>query len=95
MNVKTKRKSAVWQLQEAKAMLSEVVNASVRVPQFITVRGKEKAVVLSMENYNKIIRPKQTLYELIQSSPLAGVELELPPDQPVVFENLFKDWPEE
>jgi prevent-host-death family protein len=91
MNGRTKCKSSIWQLQEAKAMLSEVVNASARCPQFITVRGKEKAVVLSMENYNKCIRPKQTLYEFMQSSPLAGIELELPPYQPVAFEDLFTD----
>ncbi len=75
-------KNNIWQLQEAKAMLSEVVKAAASRPQFITVHGKETAVILSMENYKKLIRPKQSLYEFIRNSPLYGVELELPPREP-------------
>jgi prevent-host-death family protein len=75
---KIKRNGTDWQLQEAKAMLSEVIRASVLRPQTITVRGKETAVVLYFEEYRKLTKPKQTLYEFIQSSPLRGFELELP-----------------
>jgi prevent-host-death family protein len=72
-------KSATWQLQKAKAMLSEVVRSAEREPQIITVRGEEKAVVLSMEEYKKLNKPeKPSLYEFFQNSPLRGVELELP-----------------
>jgi prevent-host-death family protein len=77
MKTQNNRKHAVWQLQEAKAMLSEVVKLSGREPQFITIRGEERAVILSIEDYRKTL-PKQTLYELIQSSPLRDLELELP-----------------
>ncbi|MDR0597784.1 MAG: type II toxin-antitoxin system prevent-host-death family antitoxin [Treponema sp.] len=69
----------VWQLQRAKAMLSEVVRSAAREPQIITVRGEEKAVVLSMEEYKKLNKPdKPTLYEFFQSSPWRDIELELP-----------------
>jgi prevent-host-death family protein len=72
-------RNTTWQLQEAKAMLSEVVRSAAREPQIITVRGEEKAVVLSMDEYKKLNPPKKpTLFELFQSSPLLGVELELP-----------------
>jgi prevent-host-death family protein len=72
-------KDTSWQLQKAKAMLSEVVRSAAREPQIITVRGEEKAVVLSMEDYKKLNKPeKPTLYEFFQNSPLCGVELELP-----------------
>jgi prevent-host-death family protein len=74
----TKRKNIDWQLQEAKAMLSEVIKASGVKPQVITVRGKETAVILSIEYYKKLTRPKQTLYEFLQSSPLRNLEIELP-----------------
>ncbi|MDR1972041.1 MAG: type II toxin-antitoxin system Phd/YefM family antitoxin [Treponema sp.] len=68
-----------WQLQEAKAMLSEVVKSAAKEPQIITVRGEEKAVVLSMDEYKKLRKPeKPSLYEFFQNSPLRGVELELP-----------------
>jgi prevent-host-death family protein len=72
-------KDATWQLQKAKAMFSEVVRSAAREPQIITVRGEEKAVVLSMEDYKKLNKPeKPTLFEFFQNSPLCGVELELP-----------------
>jgi len=76
--VKTKRKNE-WQLQEAKAMFSEVVKEADLKPQIITVRGKEAAVILSYEEYKKLASPRQTLFEFIQSSPLRDIELNLPP----------------
>lgn len=75
---KTKRKTE-WQLQEAKAMLSEVIKAAGREPQIITVRGKETAVILSFEDYKSLTTPKQSIFEFFQNSPLYGIELEIPP----------------
>jgi prevent-host-death family protein len=72
MNVQLK--SAAWQLQDAKARLSEVVKRASVEPQLITVRGEGAAVVLSFETYQKLVRPKPTLYEFIQDSPLACAE---------------------
>lgn len=44
-----------WQLQEAKARLSEVVEASLREgPQWITRRGKETAVLVSAEEWRRV-----------------------------------------
>jgi prevent-host-death family protein len=73
-----KRNEEGWQVQEAKAMLSEVIKATAVKPQIVTVRGKETAVILSFEEYQKLVRPRQTLFEFIQSSPLRDLELELP-----------------
>ena len=73
-----KQKNAVWQLQEAKAMFSEVIKKAVTQPQIITVRNKETAAILSIKEYKKLRFPKQTLYEFIQDSPLRDLELELP-----------------
>jgi antitoxin Phd len=71
-----------WQLQEAKARFSEVVkNAASEGPQEVTVHGKEAAVVLSREEYDRLTRPKVTFVELLRSSPLAGVELDLEREQ--------------
>ena len=84
MNVqaKTGTKNAKWQLQEAKAMFSEVIKASGRRPQIISVRGKETAVILSIGDYQKLVRPRQSFFEFIQASPLRGLNLELPPRLP-------------
>ncbi|MDR1323000.1 MAG: type II toxin-antitoxin system prevent-host-death family antitoxin [Candidatus Margulisbacteria bacterium] len=69
-----------WQLQEAKAKFSEVVRASAESPQQITLRGKNVAVLLSNNEYEKLVnanKPKQSLYELLQSSSFAEVKLDL------------------
>ncbi|MDR2135756.1 MAG: type II toxin-antitoxin system Phd/YefM family antitoxin [Treponema sp.] len=77
--MKTQVRNTTWQLQEAKAMLSEVVRSAAREPQIITIRGEEKAVVLSMDEYKKLSPPeKPTLFEFFQNSPWNGAELELP-----------------
>jgi prevent-host-death family protein len=77
MNANVKRKTR-WQLQEAKARLSELVKSAAKEPQIITVHGEEKAVVCSMEEYRKYTQPKGSFFEFMQNSPLADVELELP-----------------
>jgi len=73
-----KRNNEGWQLQEAKAMLSEVIKAAAVKPQIITVRGEETAVILSFGEYQKLVHPRQTLFEFIQSSPLRNLKLALP-----------------
>lgn len=47
-------------------------------PQVITVRGQERAVVLSPEAYRRLTRPGDSgLRTFLQSSPWADVDLEL------------------
>lgn len=77
-----KAKKVDWQLQEAKAMFSEVIKAAAAKPQIITVRGKETAVIISIVEYKKLVRPRQTFFEFMQNSPLCGLEFELPPRLP-------------
>jgi prevent-host-death family protein len=80
MSVNTVRieKDIIWQLQEAKAMFSEVVKAAAQKPQTITVHGKETAVIISFEEYKRLAGPRQTLYEFVQNSPLQNTNLALP-----------------
>jgi antitoxin Phd len=50
---------AVWQVQEAKTRLSEVIErARTDGPQTITRHGAERAVVLSIEDYRALIARK-------------------------------------
>ena len=71
-----------WQLQEAKNKLSKVVEEARKSgPQFITVRGREAAVVLSIEEYSKLARREDTLLDFFQNSPLRGVDLDITRDQ--------------
>jgi len=42
----------------------------------ITHQGKAKTVVLSIASYRKLLKPKNTLVEFFQQSPLVGVSLD-------------------
>lgn len=72
----------IWQLQEAKNKFSNLVEkAHNEGPQFVTKHGKESVVVLSVEDYQKIARPKTNLVEFFQESPLKGVSLKITRDK--------------
>ncbi len=71
-----------WQLQEAKARLSELVRLSRRDgPQEISIRGEPAAVVLSSADYHRLLAGKPSFVEFLRSSPLACAELELDRDR--------------
>lgn len=71
-----------WQLQDAKARLSELIkSAQAEGPQEISVRGEPAAVVLSIADYEKLARPKPSFVDFLQKSPLAGVDLDLERDK--------------
>ena len=74
-----------WQLQAAKARLSELVKrAATEGPQEITVRGVTAAVVLSAAEFEKLTapaKPKQSFIEFMRASPWYGVELDLERDK--------------
>lgn len=61
---------AVWQVQEAKTRLSEVIEeAHSKGPQFITKHGTEKAVVLSIEDYRSLTAHKPNLKDYLLGGP--------------------------
>ncbi|NCO33983.1 MAG: prevent-host-death protein [Armatimonadetes bacterium CG2_30_59_28] len=68
----------VWQLQTAKNRFSELVERALTSgPQIVTRRGKEVVVVLPAEEWKRLQRPKQSLVEFFQKSPLREVEVNL------------------
>lgn len=54
-----------WQLQAA----------NTTGPQIITVRGKETAVVLSFESYQKLLGHNGSLVDFLRASPWADEEI--------------------
>ncbi len=65
-----------WQLQDDKNKFSRVVNkAQNNGPQVITKHGKDAVVVLSIDEYTKLIKPEKNLVNFFQSSPLAKQSL--------------------
>jgi prevent-host-death family protein len=68
----------IWQLQEAKNKFSEVVEEALKHgPQVITKRGIETAIVLSYNEYRKMLLNQQKLSDFFRESPLVRVELDL------------------
>ena len=64
-----------WQIQEAKAHLSELVRETEHAgPQAITWHGREVAVVLSKAEYERLTGTGQSLVEFMRHSPLFGAE---------------------
>lgn len=69
--------NSIWQLQDAKNKLSEVIERALRQgPQLITRRGQRTAVILSYGEYAKMKKSQGKLSEFFRSSPLADIELE-------------------
>lgn len=67
-----------WTLARAKDQLSEVIRqAQERGPQRISVRGENKAVVISNNDYEALCDPDapKTLKDLIRMLDLEGVDL--------------------
>lgn len=74
-----------WSLHDAKNRLSQLVRAAQDAPQVISVRGEERAVVLSPEAYRRLTRGRDAgLRAFLQASPWADVDLDLerPADAP-------------
>jgi antitoxin Phd len=80
----------VWQIQEAKNKLSEVINEAIKHgPQIITKRGVEAVIVLSYAEYRKAMLNQKKLSDFFRESPLAEVDLDLRRDK----SGLRKDTP--
>ena len=59
-----------WQLQQAKARLSELLKrARDEGPQVVTLHGKQAAVVLSTAAYEKLTQTKPSFVEFLLSGP--------------------------
>ncbi len=71
-----------WQLQEAKARLSELIKKAAKEgPQRITVHGTPAAVVISTDEYKRLRHPPGSFARFMRRSPLYGLKLNLHRDQ--------------
>lgn len=77
-----KRRHKVWQLQEAKARFSELIN-EVKEDGYhtITKNGHPVAVVMSKEEFEKLQTPKNTLVDFFYNAPLPDLDLDLERDR--------------
>jgi len=63
-----------WQMQEAKARMSELVKRAQMQPQDITLHGKSVAVVVSRETFDRLSQAQDSLVDFMRRSPLYGAE---------------------
>ena len=81
---KTKRATnraatARWKLEDAKARFSEVVrHAREDGPQRVTVRGQDAVVVMSVEEFERLVpeKPRVPFVQFMESLHLGGLDLE-------------------
>ncbi len=66
-----------WQLQEAKNKLSEVVDTSLsQGPQIISRRGKNTAVLIGFDDYQRLVGPKRDLKKTLMSTGFNTLEVD-------------------
>ncbi|AOO84995.1 type II toxin-antitoxin system Phd/YefM family antitoxin [Bosea vaviloviae] len=68
-----------WKLEDAKARFSEVVrHAREDGPQRVTVRGHDAVVVMSVEEFERLVpeKPRAPFVEFMESLHLGGLNLE-------------------
>lgn len=73
-----------WKLEDAKARFSEVVRrARESGPQRVTVRGQEAVVVMSVEEFERLVpqKPRAPFVQFMESLQLNGLDLEREADR--------------
>ena len=71
-----------WQLQDAKNKFSSLVEkAHQDGPQFVTKHGRESVVIVAIEDYQKLSKPKSDFLSFFKNSPLFNINLELTRDK--------------
>lgn len=71
--------SGRWSLQDAKTHLSEIVREAQRIgPQRVTLHGKDAAVIIAAEEFERLQRSVsgRDIVTILAQSPLGGVEFE-------------------
>ncbi|MDP1653316.1 MAG: type II toxin-antitoxin system Phd/YefM family antitoxin [Rhodocyclaceae bacterium] len=63
-----------WQIQEAKARMSDLVKHAQSQPQEITLHGKPVAVVVSRETFDRLSQAQGSLLDFMRRSPLHGAD---------------------
>ena len=65
-----------WQIQEAKARFSEMVDRALKEgPQTVTRHGKAVAVLVPADEYRRLRTGGKSLKAMLAAAPLEGVEI--------------------
>lgn len=65
-----------WQINVARSRFSEVVETCIKSgPQIITRHGRNTAVIVSMEDYKRLVTPKNNLKNILISTGFDSLSL--------------------
>ena len=66
-----------WQLQEAKSKFSKLVDQAMELgPQIVTKRGVDSVVILSVKEYKKIKKQKNSLVSFFRNATHVDLDIE-------------------
>jgi prevent-host-death family protein len=65
-----------WTVRDAKDHLSRLIEAAQATPQLISRRGRDSVVVVSKQEYERLLREREPLSQFFARSGLADVEIE-------------------
>ena len=69
--------STTWKLQDAKAKFSKIVEDALKIgPQYVTRRGRNAVVVVSVDEYEDLISSKPSFKEFLLNCPKMGTDFE-------------------
>ncbi len=67
-----------WELQDAKAKFSKIVEDALKIgPQYVTRGGLKSVVVVSVEDYEELISNKPSFKEFLLNYPKLEINFEL------------------
>ena len=67
-----------WKLQDAKARFSKIVEDALKIgPQYVTRRGQDAVVVVSVEEYKELVSSKPSFKEFLLACPKSEVDFGL------------------
>jgi prevent-host-death family protein len=65
-----------WSIRDAKDHLSRLIEAAQAEPQAITKRGRDSVVVMSKQEYERLVRHREPLSQFFARSGWADLEIE-------------------
>jgi hypothetical protein len=68
METLTETTENTWQLNVADGPLNRVIEKAFQFPQTIIIKGKESAVVIPADVYEKLVPPKENLTDFLRGS---------------------------
>lgn len=77
-HVRRSKPKNIWQIQEAKAKFSQVIEeATHKGYQTITKKGEPIAVILSKKEFDKMVQPETSFLDFFKSAPYPDLELDI------------------